>query len=457
MKKGKKGKKLDYEDLEKVVEEEQQESVGVDLANDTVLRRVINWEAMRSAKLINDNDLAMIKKFDKKPAEEREGVLDEEGVAFAELFLNFLANISQIEGVQYTLAIIDEILRDPARIPLFVELNSQDESLPFAPLLKLLTRTNADLFVYEKASKIAALLMTKCPLVADKDVTFFCRWISEQLKKPELPDIIIGITALQILLRRDSMREVFNSEVGIRLLAKVLDDHAEKRQVVYYVLYCLWLLSFNPEIAATFSSVNGLIPKIVEIMRKEEREKLRRISIAVLRNLLDKGSNNEQMLKAGALKVVTVLGQKRWGDQDIEEDLRLLTETLDKDMVLLNSFEAYKSEVLSGNLTWSPVHRSERFWRDNIGQFEENNFKVLAVLLELLKSSTNPTVLAVACYDLGEFVRFHPRGRRVLSKLGGKEAVMTLMSHTDEEVQKQALLAIQKMMVHNWEYLSKAS
>jgi hypothetical protein len=80
-----------------------------------------------------------------------------------------------------------------------------------------------------------------------------------------------------------------------------------------------------------------------------------------------------------------------------------------------SSFELYKEEVMSGNLVWSLVHRSEKFWRENVGRFEENNFKVLGVLLELIRSSNNPQVLAIACYDLGEFVRFHPRGRKYAS------------------------------------------
>jgi hypothetical protein len=35
-----------------------------------------------------------------------------------------------------------------------------------------------------------------------------------------------------------------------------------------------------------------------------------------------------------------------------------------------------------------------------------------------------------------------------------KRAVMELMTHADPVVQKEALLAVQKMMVTNWEYLS---
>jgi len=44
-----------------------------------------------------------------------------------------------------------------------------------------------------------------------------------------------------------------------------------------------------------------------------------------------------------------------------------------------------------------------------------------------------------------------------LSQLDGKLAIMQLMTHPDEEVQKHALMCVQKMMVHNWEYLARAA
>jgi V-type H+-transporting ATPase subunit H len=33
--------------------------------------------------------------------------------------------------------------------------------------------------------------------------------------------------------------------------------------------------------------------------------------------------------------------------------------------------------------------------------------------------------------------------------------IMNLMTHPDPAVQKEALLCVQKLMVHNWEYLSR--
>jgi V-type H+-transporting ATPase subunit H len=451
-----KGQKEKFEIYEQAIVEEQEQTVVATLTNDTVLRRTIPWDTMKSAKLISEGELAMIRKFDKRPAQEREDLLDKEGHEYAELFLNLLSNLTASDGVQYILAIIDELLHDERRIGLFLDLAEHNEALPFGPLLRLLNR-NQDLFVYEKASKTVAVLLTKTRVYNDRDVQFFCRWITERLRG-DVADVLVAVSALQILLRRREYRPIFHAEDGVKLLGAVLNDYTNKRQVLYQTLFCLWLLSYDETVAQDFGHISNLVSQLVEVIRKEDRVKIRRVGVAILRNILSKGENNEQMIKAGMVKLAAGLTQKKWKDEDIEQDLAVLNEVLEKDVNVLNSFELYREEVMSGNLVWSLVHRSEKFWRENVGRFEENNFKVLGVLLELIRSSNNPQVLAIACYDLGEFVRFHPRGRKVLSKMDGKVDIMNLMTNNpDAEVQKHALLCVQKMMVHNWEYLSNAN
>merc|ERR1712077_117675 len=77
------------------------------------------------------------------------------------------------------------------------------------------------------------------------------------------------------------------------------------------------------------------------------------------------------------------------------------------------------------------------------------------ILIQLLQTSNDPLILSVACFDLGEYVRHYPRGKHVLEQLHGKSMVMSLLSHKDHNVRYEALLAVQKLMVHNWEYLGR--
>lgn len=42
-----------------------------------------------------------------------------------------------------------------------------------------------------------------------------------------------------------------------------------------------------------------------------------------------------------------------------------------------SSFDEYTSEVKSGRLEWSPVHKNEKFWRENAIRLNENNYSLL--------------------------------------------------------------------------------
>lgn len=83
---------------------------------------------------------------------------------------------------------------------------------------------------------------------------------------------------------------------------------------------------------------------------------------------------------------------------------------------------------------------------------ERNDFASLKALLTHLVNP-DPTIVCIALYDLGEFTRFYPNGRVVVSRLGGKDQVMQMLSSQNEEVQKHVLQCISKIMVNNWEHL----
>eukprot|EP01106_Pelomyxa_sp_JSP_P000987 TRINITY_DN1146_c0_g1_i1.p2 TRINITY_DN1146_c0_g1~~TRINITY_DN1146_c0_g1_i1.p2 ORF type:complete len:121 (+),score=31.97 TRINITY_DN1146_c0_g1_i1:205-567(+) len=118
----------------------------------------------------------------------------------------------------------------------------------------------------------------------------------------------------------------------------------------------------------------------------------------------------------------------------------------------MSSFDVYKQEVLSRRLEWSPVHNSDKFWRENALRFEENKHELLVILRDILKTSRDPVTLAVACHDLGEFVHYHPRGRTIINMMDMKVGLMALLTNSSPDVQKHALFSLQKMMAHKWDF-----
>jgi len=159
------------------------------------------------------------------------------------------------------------------------------------------------------------------------------------------------------------------------------------------------------------------------------------------------------MIDTDILRPLEDYSQKQFADEDIVNDIKTLVDELSKSVVNLSTFDVYKKEINSGKLYWSPVHTSEKFWKENGHHFEENNYDLLQKLKNILTTSTDPIVLSVAAFDIGEFARLHPRGRIILKQIDVKIALMKLMEHKDNEVKKNSLLAIQKLMVQNWEFL----
>jgi V-type H+-transporting ATPase subunit H len=71
-----------------------------------------------------------------------------------------------------------------------------------------------------------------------------------------------------------------------------------------------------------------------------------------------------------------------------------------------------------------------------------------------LAASDDEDVAAVACYDIGEFARFYPSGRPIVKRLGVRNIVMHLMDSPHDELRRQALLCVSKVLVQNWQHVS---
>ncbi len=122
-------------------------------------------------------------------------------------------------------------------------------------------------------------------------------------------------------------------------------------------------------------------------------------------------------------------------------------------MLDMTTWDRYRQELLTGQLEWSPAHKSEKFWRENFSRFNDRNFELVGVLAALL-GHEEPLTVAIACHDLGEFGRHHPLGKKILHEHDIKNRIMRLIDSKDLTVQQHALLSLQKIMVANWEYLS---
>ncbi|CAL1270361.1 unnamed protein product [Larinioides sclopetarius] len=419
--------------------------------------QMVNWMSYLQSNMITQDDYNFIIAFDKaRDKKSRDAILETQAHQCSKTFLSLLGHISKDQTLQYILIMIDDMLQeDKSRVELFkpTKTKKKSDSL-WSPFLSLLNRPDG--FITNMTSRIIAKLACWSKELMDgSDLNFYLTWLKDQLRQPNNEYIQSVARCLQMMLRIDEYRLAFVAVDGISKLVTVLAGKGNY-QIQYQLIFCVWVMTFNVTLAEKMNKFN-VIPILSDILSECPKEKVTRIILATLRNLIEKPEDSAisrdnaiAMVHCKVLKQLDILASRRFDDPDIMEDLEFLTQTLQTSIQDLSSFDEYSTEVKSGRLEWSPVHNSEKFWRENTPRLNEKNYELLKILIYLLETSKDPLVLSVAAHDIGEYVRHYPRGKHIIEGLGGKQQVMHLLSHDDPNVRYQALLCVQKLMVHNW-------
>lgn len=287
---------------------------------------------------------------------------------------------------------------------------------------------------------------------------------------------LIGVlSGLAMFLSIDENRAAFCSGGAVVLggpkpvaaLAALLGkDVGLPIQVYYKTSFCLWLLSFSGQHdpdsvsakAVASAMADASVPrKLTHVLRDISAEKVIRVSLSTLRNLMKMSVElRKSMVAAGLVSALESLCLHHWDDEDIREDLGVLAEALESEHASMSTFDVYRAEVLSGALEWSPAHRDETFWQNNVEKLESNNLEVLRCIVRVLNQSSDSTVLSVACHDLAQFVKYHPRGRQIAQSLGVKARLMDLMATGDGDVRRYALNGVQVLMITHWNLMQRS-
>ena len=264
-------------------------------------------------------------------------------------------------------------------------------------------------------------------------------------------------------------------------------------QQLYELCFCLWTMSYDCHTDVNIRQHfhrDGAVPALAALLKTNRtREKVTRLALSSLRNLAQLESNNsngimvklkrntnssssssfvQEMIGCGVHKSVKILLDRQWTDADIVDDLDKLNGILQDNFKDLSRWEVYMTEVDSGRLEWNDILHTSQFFKDNSRSFEGPNldFEPLKKLIHILKANAaNATIhinddddngddhydtIAIACFDIGEFVRYYPNGKEIASRFGAKQLVMPLLDHPNQDVRRHALTCISKMLVNNW-------
>ncbi|EJT97397.1 ATPase V1 complex subunit H [Dacryopinax primogenitus] len=417
-----------------------------------VRSKPIPWEGYQRAGLITPAELAAIKKVDRQPRSRIESILVNEGAQYAALYLSLLKKLVRVDVLQYILVLIgDSLIDHEERIGLYTGAAHDDPELPYGPLLRSLD--TPDEFVQLKACQVLSILFGSSEDSAGiMDINTFLNFISSLIKDTSIARRDVGVQCLEATLPTPAFRlAVWHVPSIMQSLVQLLKSN-KTAQMQYQITFCIWLLSFEPSVAAAINRQYDVIPILTEVAQTAAKEKVIRVVVATFKNLVVKApdANLPAMLVAKLLPFVQNLTGRKFSDEDIKEDVLFLRDELKAQFESLTTYDEYASELVSGHLGWTPVHDSDEFWKENACRLNENDSEQLKRLVDLLNTSTDPVMLAVAAHDIGKYVKYCERGKKIITDLGAKTRVMELMSHEDSEVRYQALMSVQLLVSHSW-------
>lgn len=365
------------------------------------------------------------------------------------------------------------------------------------PLLRILhLGGSGDPFAQRGAALcLAYILMAGCPSQrkgksrrninyssAEEPLQALVSWITSQLQSSASASISLVTPTLMALLNCPEARLIFSSSGGIGYLARHLrvkntgmskvkktKDSGASIQQIYELCFCLWTMTFECNNSASvrnhFARDNA-VNALCDLVASAPREKVVRMALSALRNLAECTADNApdiagrkpidgtvlsgEMIGCGLLKSIDLMKERQFTDPDIVEDVRVLDKILHQNYKEMSRWDVYKAEVESGHLEWGILH-TEKFFKENAKKLEgpDGDFALLKILIALV-TSEDEDVSAIACYDIGEFVRFYPNGRSIAKRLGAKEIVMKKIDHDNADLQRHALQCVSKILVQNW-------
>jgi hypothetical protein len=230
------------------------------------------------------------------------------------------------------------------------------------------------------------------------------------------------------------------------------------------------------------------------------------MAVSIMSNLSCQTKFLDMILPLGVLRSVQQNLLRVWSDTDIEDLLKTLQTKLQTHVDGKGTWDEYRKELLSGQLDWTPAHRSKAFWSENVSKFSDNDFMVLKSLVVILQSErlchislvlkftvlllcsrlgsccaadkdkkATPIEIAVVLNDLAMFMKHHSNGtgvyvynsycwhhvnseflsfsplsphsgKKILTALNCKEAILSYLMSENDSIKREAIVCVSEML-----------
>eukprot|EP01147_Barroeca_monosierra_P002217 gene2217-5228_t len=410
----------------------------------------------RRLNIVQQPDLKLIQEYDSQDLTIRKKLVQLKGREIISILLELFANVVAEDRIKYIVTILDRAIEDDeSAVKYTVELFNGTGSHPQSFIDSFLHKLeHSSPYIAHRASNILARLLQEGAVLEEENLAVYLSWLQHQVNSRDHCCSLYSLKALSTVLGISRYRTTVTRTRGfVDAMRAVL--HPEGHfQILYQISFSATALN---EIQV--DQLSALVVSVCNLLQEAKKEKVVRSAVAFLRNTLDvsdRDRSSELAITMTTHKLLSLMESlhrsSTFDDEELTTDVTYLLEKLRACYERMSSFDEYIVELKSGELQWSPVHSSKRFWSENVLRFNDNKHLILKYLVAYLDKE-DPTSLAVAVHDCGEYVCHYPFGKKVLEELSAKSKIMMLMEHEDSLVKYEALIAVQKMISDNWEFL----
>jgi len=375
----------------------------------TVLTALPEWGRYEKARIIPEGSSQLLREFHTLGTSDR-GAQMAQDPNLVRILFSALEITDSVAPVQYVLASMYEVVRaDTSRYDAIVEALRKQNF--YDPMIQVIERQKSDTYTADKAAFLLSGIMCWChpDMITDLQITCF---VSNIIQGRYTMTEAYRLGSLSNILKLDRYRSlVWECPGAAAMISKSMDPN-QTVPICYAAVFCGWLLTFNKTFLQSLIDQN-LVKLMCEVLKKCRTEKIVRVCVHFIINILWDENALEIIMEEGIVQVLTVLEYEKWRDAEMYEEIRDGLHLLSNQIKKFSNFARYSLELDKRKLKWSFLH-SEKFWHENVMQFEYNEFEAVKKLAALLKSSDSVTV-CVACHDLGEFARLHPAGKKFVS------------------------------------------
>ncbi|SIO73185.1 V-type H+-transporting ATPase 54 kD subunit [Babesia microti strain RI] len=407
--------------------------------------KIINtpWDFWLERKFLSTEEVEMLKTFEALSSIEKTSRVNDK------LFISVLKNALSSPNndlIIYSLHTISDICRiDSSNYDIFLDIFEGNE------IINLFTTLAKD-----KKGNVASKAFSFLSRVMSYNAGFTLSQVDELLDNMNSIELDLSAKSrLEIvcnLLKYDGYREIVFNKKGVpTLINKCLHD-SNNADSQYHAVFCYWLLSFKPKFIPEMVA-SGIILQLCNLFNSTKVEKIVRVFLLLFDNLQNYGPCLEIIADTNVNQTIKLLEYDKWKDKELYGEIVRIYNQIELKIRKLTNIDRYLSELKTGALKWSQLH-TEQFWSQNYTFFERDEFSNIARLVELLNSTDN-VILAIACFDIGEFARRYHNGKQICKKFNVKARVMELTSSKDRDVAREAMLCLQKLIVHNWQQVAR--